>query len=189
MKDPVIASIVSQVQAELPVAGIVYNVDYALGQENIVGIKTGSSPDGGANFVFASTHAIEGRPILILGAVMGLTTLDEAFKASKDLIKAVRPALGLRHVLRKDQTVGRYQTPLGAKSDIIAREGLDVITWPGMVVRTHFEAPPVNPPLAAGSKVGMFSVKAGDQVLQTGLVTDTSLGKPPTRYKLTRTDL
>ena len=189
MKDPLIASIVSQVQAELPVAGIVYNVDYALGQEGIIGIKTGSSPDGIANFVFAASHAIEGRPVLILGAVMGLTTLDEAFAASKQLIKAVRPALGLRHVLRKNQTVARYRTPWGATADITAQDDLDVVTWPGMVVRTHFEAQPVNPPLARGARVGVFSVKVGDQALQTVLLTDAALGKPPTRYKLTRTDL
>ena len=189
LKDPVIASIVSQVQAVLPVAGVVYNVDYVLGQENIVGIKTGSSPDGGANFVFASAHSLEGRPVLILGAVMGLNTLDEAFAASKALIKAVRPGLALRHVIARVQTVARYQTAWGSRADIAARDGLDIITWPGIVVRTHFEARPVNPPLAAGSRVGTFSVKAGDQVLQTDLVTAAALTRPPTRYKLTRTDL
>lgn len=187
IRDPVIASIVSQVQAVLPVAGVVYNVDYVLGQENIVGIKTGSSPDGGANFVFASTHSVEGRPVMILGAVMGLNTLDEAFAASKNLIKAVRPALGLRHVVGKDQAVARYRTAWGSSSDVDAQQGLDVVTWPGMAIRTHFAARPVNPPLSAGTRVGTFTVTAGDQALQTGLFTRAALTKPPTRYRLTRT--
>ena len=187
IKDPVIASIVSQVQAVLPVAGVVYNVDYVLGQENIVGIKTGSSPDGGANFVFASAHSVEGRPVMILGAVMGLGTLDEAFAASKTLIKAVRPGLGLRHVVRKDQPVARYTTPWGSNTDVTAQQGLDVLTWPGMVIHTHFAARPVNSPVAAGTRVGTFTVTAGDQALQTDLVTRSSLTKPPTRYRLTRT--
>ena len=188
IKNPVVAAIIGQKQAELPVAGVVYNVDYALGQENIIGIKTGSSPVGAANFVFASSFQLEGRPIIILGAVMGLTTLDEAFAASKALIVAVRPNLHVKHLLLAKQTVGQYTTPWGSRTDIVAKDGLDVLTWPGMVVRTHFEARPVSPPTAAGVPVGTFSVKVGDQALMSTLLTDTSLSKPTTRYKLFRTD-
>jgi D-alanyl-D-alanine carboxypeptidase (penicillin-binding protein 5/6) len=189
MKNAVITQIVALPQAELPVAGVVYNVDAALGQENIVGIKTGSSPEGGANFVFAASNAVEGRPVTILGAVMGLTTLAEAFAASKALIVAVRPNLKVKHVLLANQTVGRYTAPWGSRAEIVARAGLDVVTYPGMIVRTHFEARPVNAPLPAGSRVGMFSVQTGDQVLVSALLTDTALPRPPTRYKLLRTDL
>jgi D-alanyl-D-alanine carboxypeptidase (penicillin-binding protein 5/6) len=189
IKDPVIAEIVNQPQAELPVAGVVYNVDYVLGQENIVGIKTGSSPEGGANFVFASTHSVEGRPVTILGAVMGQNTLDDAFNTTKALIRAVRPNLRLKHVLARNQTVGRYQAPWGSQTDIVAQKGLDVITWPGLVLRTHFQARPVNAPMPAGAQVGSFSVTAGDQVLQTPLLADGPINEPSTRYRLTRTDL
>ena len=188
IKNPVISAIIAQKQAELPVAGVVYNVDYALGQENIVGIKTGSSPEGAANFVFASSYQLEGRPVLILGAVMGLTTLDEAFAASKALIVAVRPNLHIKHLLTANQTVGQYVAPWGSRTDIVAKDGLDILSWPGMIVRTHFEARPVNAPIAAGAPVGTFSVKAGDQVMMSRLATDTALPKPPTRYKLFRTD-
>ena len=188
IKNPVITAIVAQKQAELPVAGVVYNVDYALGQENIIGIKTGSSPDGGANFVFAASYALEGRPVTLLGAVMGLTTLDEAFAASKALIVAVRPQLKIKHVLLKNQAVGRYSTPWGSRSDIVARDAIDVISWPGMIVRTRFEARPVNPPTPASTNVGSYSVKAGDQELTTVLATDSALAKPGTRYRLFRTD-
>jgi D-alanyl-D-alanine carboxypeptidase (penicillin-binding protein 5/6) len=189
IKDPVITSIVAMKQAELPVAGVVYNVDYALGQENIIGVKTGSSPEGGANFVFAASHAIEGRPITILGAVMGLTTLDEAFAASKELIKAVRTNLSIRHLVLAGSALGTYRTPWGAGTDIVPVKALDVVNWPGLPVRAHFEARPVNAPLGAGTTVGSFSIRAGDQVLQTPLVTRTDLGKVPTRYRLTRLDL
>ncbi|GAC1331508.1 MAG: hypothetical protein NVSMB17_09600 [Candidatus Dormibacteria bacterium] len=189
MKDPVIASIVAQVQAILPVAGVVYNVDYVLGQEGIIGVKTGSSPEGGANFVFAASHEVEGRPVTIFGAVMGLATLDDAFNATRALIKAVRGGLGLRHVVKKDEVVARYQTAWGSRAAIVAQQAVDVVTWPGIPVRTHFEARPVNPPLARGAQVGMFSVKSGDQAQQTSLATSAPLTKPPTRYRLTRTDL
>lgn len=189
MKDPVITGIVAQKQADLPVAGVVYNVDYALGQENIIGVKTGSSPDGGANFVFASSHSLDGRPVTILGAVMGLNTLDEAFAASKALIREVRANLSIRHVISAHEALGSYRAPWGSRSDIVAVNALDIVSWPGLAVRTHFQARPVNAPLAAGSTVGTCSISAGDQVLQTPIVTRSALGKVPTRYRLTRTDL
>lgn len=189
MKDPVITGIVAQKQVELPVAGVAYNVDYALGQENIIGVKTGSSPDGGANFVFAASHGLDGRPVTILGAVMGLSTLDEAFAASKALIKAVRANLSIRHVVIAGTVLGTYQTPWHAATDIMPVKRLDIVSWPGLPVRGHFEARPVSAPLPAGSTVGTFSIMAGDQVLQTPLVTRSGLGKVPTRYRLTRTDL
>ncbi|MFN2464752.1 MAG: D-alanyl-D-alanine carboxypeptidase family protein [Candidatus Dormibacteria bacterium] len=188
MKDPLIPTIVSKVQAELPVAGVVYNVDYVLGQENIIGIKTGSSPDGGANFVFAASHSISGRPVTILGAVMGLNTLDEAFAATKKLIQAVRPLLTIKHLVIPRQAVGTYQAPWGSRTEILAQQGIDVLSWPGQSVRTRFEARPVSAPLPAGTVVGSFSVKAGDQLLRTPLVTAGALAKPTTRYRLTRTD-
>ena len=188
MKNPVFSAIVAQKQAELPVVGVVYNVDYALDQENIIGIKTGSSPEGGANFVFASSFALAGRPVTILGAVMGLATLDEAFAASKALIVAVRPNLRIKHILTRNQTVGHYLTPWGSRTDIVAKDGLEVVSWPGVIVHTHFEARPLNPPAAAGKAIGTFSVQAGDQALATALLTDTALTRPPTRYKLFRTD-
>jgi D-alanyl-D-alanine carboxypeptidase (penicillin-binding protein 5/6) len=188
MKDPVISGIVAQKQAVLPVAGIAYNVDYALGQENIIGVKTGSSPDGGANFVFAASHSLNGRPVTILGAVMGLTTLDEAFAATRALIKAVRANLSIRHVVTKQEALGSYRAPWGSRTDIIASQAIDIISWPGLVARTHFEARPVRAPLKATYPVGTFTVSAGDQVLRTDLRTRDAISKPPTRYRLTRTD-
>ncbi|MDQ6691361.1 MAG: D-alanyl-D-alanine carboxypeptidase, partial [Candidatus Dormibacteraeota bacterium] len=47
MANPVLARIVGQGQADLPVIGTVFNVDYALGSEGIVGIKTGAAPRAG----------------------------------------------------------------------------------------------------------------------------------------------
>jgi hypothetical protein len=119
---------------------------------------------------------------------MGLTTLDEAFAATKKLIQAVRPLLTVKHVVLPRQAVGTYQAPWGSRTDILAQQGIDVLSWPGQPVRTHFEARPVRAPLPGSTVVGSFSVKAGEQVLQVPLVSAGPLAKPTTRYRLTRTD-
>jgi len=95
MKQPVLAQIVATSDAKLPVAGTVYNVDYALDQSGIIGIKTGSGLNLGANFLFAASATVNGFTIIIFGCVMGEPTLDAAFAAAKALIAAMQPQLRL----------------------------------------------------------------------------------------------
>jgi D-alanyl-D-alanine carboxypeptidase (penicillin-binding protein 5/6) len=53
LDNPVIAGIVQEEQVVLPVAGLQVNVNYALGEDGIFGIKTGNTPSGGAIYLFA----------------------------------------------------------------------------------------------------------------------------------------
>jgi D-alanyl-D-alanine carboxypeptidase (penicillin-binding protein 5/6) len=186
--DPVLAEIVAQPQAELPVAGTVYNVDYALGQGGIGGIKTGSSPEAGACFLFSSAQTSGGKPFTIVGAIVGVPTLDDAFAATKALIKTVAPAVRVRRVVAKDQSVGRYSAPWGGRTDILATRDLDLAEWPGQTLRTRLEAPAVNAPLPAGSDAGDLFVKLGDLAVRVPLQTADPLFQPGNRWRLTRTD-
>ena len=85
--NPVLAEIVAQPEATLPVAGRVFNVDASLGQGGVEGIKTGSNPGQGAAFMFSAPLKIGGQTVTVVGAVMGLDTLDEVFRASPALRK------------------------------------------------------------------------------------------------------
>src|SRR5207244_991294 len=59
MQNEVFAQVVALGQANLPVAGTVYNVNGLLGQGGIVGIKTGSGLNTGANFLFAANVTVD----------------------------------------------------------------------------------------------------------------------------------
>src|SRR5438046_1885027 len=137
MKDPAFASIVAMPQVDLPVAGTVYNVNGVLGQSGIVGIKTGSGLNTGANFLFASTQSVDNHDILVMGCVMGQPTLDIAFAAAKALIAAMSPALHVRRVIARNQSVAHYTTPWGAETDLVSQVDVDLGEWPGLVLRRH----------------------------------------------------
>jgi serine-type D-Ala-D-Ala carboxypeptidase (penicillin-binding protein 5/6) len=186
MANPVFAEIVAQPQAELPVAGVVYNVDYALGQEGIVGVKTGSSSGAGACFVFAATHQVEGRPVVIYGAVMGLPTLEDAFNATKALIRSVKPGLVVHPLIGAGQKVARYEAPWGAKVDVVTTKEVVAVGWPGLEVQTKVEARPVKGPLAAGAKVGSVTVGFGGTTQTSPLVTSDPLPSPGRGWRLFR---
>jgi D-alanyl-D-alanine carboxypeptidase (penicillin-binding protein 5/6) len=184
ISDPVIADVVSQPQAELPVAGTVYNVDYAIGQGGIGGIKTGSSPQAGACFLFSSPQ----HGYILVGAVMGLGSLDDAFVATKALIKAAAAVMQVTQVVNKDQPVARYQAPWGSRTDIIATDALAVVEWPGMPLRTRLEAPAAQAPLPPGSSAGALLVTIGDQQSRVPLITADPLFQPGNRWRFLRTD-
>ena len=188
MANPVFASIVAMPQAELPVAGTVYNVDAVLGQSGIVGIKTGSGLNTGANFLFASKQSIDNRNVLVVGCVMGQATLDAAFGASRTLIAAAAPALHVRRVIAQNQSIALYTTPWGNQAYLVSQVDVDLVEWPGMILRQHLDAAPlvVDQPLPAGTKEGTEHVVLGGYDLEIPLVTADPLYPPGRFWRLTR---
>ena len=188
MKLDVFAQIVAMAQADLPFAGRVYNVDGVLGQSGIIGIKTGSGLAEGANFLFAADASIDGQKVVLYGCVMGLPTLARAFAAAKVLIASMRANLHVRRVIAKDQAVASYATPWGGQSDLLATVDVDLVEWPGMIVRQRLDAPAivVDKPIAPGTIAGSEHVALGDYVLDVELVTGSPLYPPGRVWRLTR---
>ncbi len=188
MTDPVIAQIVSLPQVQLPVAGLEYNVNAALGQDGIVGIKTGSGLAQGANFLFAATVTVTGHQVTIFGCVMGQPTLGAAFSAARALIRAMQPALTVKQELARNQAVGGYDTPWGTHSDLISTVDVPLVEWPGMILRERLDARvlsidrPVNP----GTPAGTVHVVMGDYDLAVPVVTASQLYPPGRLWRLTR---
>ena len=191
MKQEVLVQIVGMGQAQLPVAGIVYNVDRALGQSGIFGIKTGSGLNTGANFLFGASVAVDGHQITVYGCVMGQLTLDIAFASAKNLIGALQAALHVRKVLVKNQTIATYITPWGAQTDLVSSVDVDLVAWPGMVLRQHLDSKTivVDQPIPAGTQEGNIHMVLGDYSLDVPLVTADPLFPPGRLWRLTRISL
>jgi D-alanyl-D-alanine carboxypeptidase (penicillin-binding protein 5/6) len=188
MKQEVFAQIVRMAQADLPIAGLVYNVDAVLGQSGIIGIKTGSGLAEGANFLFAADATIDGQSVRLYGCVMGLPTLARAFAAAKSLIASMQSNLHVRRIIARNQVVATYATPWGGQSDLLSTVDVDLVEWPGMIVRQTLDAPSivVDKPIAPGTREGTEHVLLGDYVLDVELVTASSLYPPGRAWRLTR---
>lgn len=188
MKLDVFAQIVAMPQADLPLAGTVFNVDGVLGQSGIIGIKTGSGLAEGANFLFAAIAPIDGQNVTLYGCVMGLPTLALAFAAAKSLLASMRSNLHVRRIIAKNQAVATYSTPWGGQSDLISTVDVDLVEWPGMIVRQRLDAPAivVEQPLAPGTDEGVEHVVLGDYTLDVELVTASPLYPPGRAWRLTR---
>jgi serine-type D-Ala-D-Ala carboxypeptidase (penicillin-binding protein 5/6) len=188
MKQEVFAEIVGMAQADLPIAGRVYNVDGVLGQSGIIGIKTGSGLAEGANFLFAADASIDGQSVRLYGCVMGLPTLARAFAAAKSLIASMQANLHVRRVIAKNQAVATYVTPWGGQSDLLSTVDVDLVEWPGMIVRQRLDARAlvVDKPIGPGTREGTEHVVLGDYTLDVELVTASPLYPPGRAWRLTR---
>ncbi|HSS94280.1 MAG TPA: D-alanyl-D-alanine carboxypeptidase [Candidatus Dormibacteraeota bacterium] len=188
MKQPVLAQIVAMTQAKLPVAGIVYNVNYVLGQSGIIGIKTGSGLNLGANFLFAASATVGNFTLTVFGCVMGQPTLDIAFAAAKALIAAMQPQLKIARVLSKYEAVGSYEPAWGGHSDLLSTVNVDLVEWPGMILIQSLRAPALSlsQPLPPGSSGGALHIALGNYDLDIPLTTRDALYPPGRFWRLTR---
>jgi D-alanyl-D-alanine carboxypeptidase (penicillin-binding protein 5/6) len=186
MKQDVLAQIVAMTDAKLPVAGTVYNVDYALGEAGIIGIKTGSG--FGANFLFAASVTVGGFTITIYGCVMGLPTLDAAFASAKALIYAMQPQLHIVRALSKYVSVGSYELPWGGRSDLLSTANVDLVEWPGMILRQTVRAPAltIKNAIPSGTPAGVLNMVLGDYNLDVPLTTSDAIYPPGRFWRLTR---
>jgi serine-type D-Ala-D-Ala carboxypeptidase (penicillin-binding protein 5/6) len=98
MQLPALAAITDESTAVVPVAGVVRNTNTLLGQDGIVGLKTGSTQAAGGCVLTASWQEAHGRRTLIVAATFGqpgtaATILPNALQAGQNLVLALDAAL------------------------------------------------------------------------------------------------
>jgi serine-type D-Ala-D-Ala carboxypeptidase (penicillin-binding protein 5/6) len=92
------AAIVDMLMGVVPVAGVVRNTNTLLGQDGIVGLKTGSTQAAGGCLLIAAWQEVSGRKTLIVAATFGQpgtagTILPNALQAGHSLVLALDRAL------------------------------------------------------------------------------------------------
>jgi len=191
MRQEVLAQIVNLPQTTLPVAGTLYNVNSVLGQSGIVGIKTGSGLNFGANFLFAATATVDGAVVTLYGCVMGQPTLDAAFHEAEALLAVMKGALTVHQVIKRNDVVGIYETPWGSRSDLVATDDVALVEWPGMILRQRLDAPtlPIDRPVAGRTPAGNVHLVLGDQQADVHLITTATLDPPGFSWRLLRINL
>ena len=114
MKSPALAHIVAMPQATIPVVGVVKNVNTQLGQDGVVGIKTGSTDDAGGCLLFAADLSVAGKKLRLIGAVLGMGNgMSDAFAATHSLLQFGGGLLHQYRVVHAGQALARVLLPLG----------------------------------------------------------------------------
>ncbi len=186
MANPVLANIASMPQATLPVCGTVYNVNYVLGHDNIVGAKTGSILTG--NFAMATQIKVGQTQLYGLGTILdvgGVQPLTNALNDGKAMAKSLQSIPRQETVLRKGQVVGYLDVPGAHPDPVVATETVTEIGWAGLsesftptLVKSVYGLP-------AGAKVGSATLTVGEQLKIVPLKVANAVAHPSIVWRLT----
>ncbi|WDL96287.1 D-alanyl-D-alanine carboxypeptidase family protein [Alicyclobacillus sp. ALC3] len=193
MTNPTFVGIVARKKVTLPVAGVQYNVDYALGHDGIVGIKTGTTDQAGGCFVFATRPNIGGQHVLVVGAVLGQqpntpinNELMVALTAGETLAQAGDKALKTFSPLSAGATVASLSVPWGQSAEGVVGHGVSLVGWPGLNYRVRFEPKLPMRTVQSGQQIGTLVVQAGEETARVPVMARGTIGRPPVNWRLER---
>jgi D-alanyl-D-alanine carboxypeptidase (penicillin-binding protein 5/6) len=109
MRVPALVAVVAMRTADIPVAGVVRNLNTLLGHDGIAGLKTGSTDAAGGCVLLAAWRQAGSRTTLIIAATLGQpgtmrTMLPNALRAGSALVLSLGDALSRRAVRAADET-------------------------------------------------------------------------------------
>jgi D-alanyl-D-alanine carboxypeptidase (penicillin-binding protein 5/6) len=190
---PVFRQTVALPQIQLPVAGLVYNVNSGLGHLGIDGVKTGSTPAAGGCLVFSARRTIAGKPASVVGAVLGVpatsaqpSELAGVVTASERLLRSVGGSLQRVDVVRPGTVLGRVRTAWGASTAAVAATGVMATGWPGTPARVTVTALPLHPGIRPGQPIARATVTVAGSVSHIRLNASRPVPAPSLGWRLTR---
>jgi D-alanyl-D-alanine carboxypeptidase (penicillin-binding protein 5/6) len=190
MGEPTFSQIVSMGEVTLPVAGLLYNFDYDLGHDGIVGIKTGTDAAAGGCFLFEAQRTIGAQKVTIVGSVLGQQTsspITAALHSAEALATAAFAAMTTVPVVAADQLDGRIVTPWGATVAVRAPRSPSIVGWPGVSMPARLSVGRLPSVVRRGTRIGVLDVDLGGRHIDVVLRASGSLSGPSAIWRLTRT--
>ncbi len=177
--NPVFDQIVNMPVVTLPVAGTVGTTTPLLGNDNVVGVKSGFTSAAGGCDVLALREDIHGAPVEVLAATVG-DHMGEDVITNAGLQALSIARLAISSV--RDVRVASRGQPLAVASvsghsvPVVASTELSVLAWPGQRVTESLQVkrrPPAGTP--AGWWLGSVTLRVGTEKLQAALRTGKRL--------------
>lgn len=179
LNNPVIAQIVSQPHATLPVVGEVSNVNWLLGTHGVTGIKTGSSDQAGGCFLGAAKHDFGGgKSVTVISAIMGDPNLTAVLSDSAELLDSVAANFSESTVVKANQAVGTYKTPWAGQITAVAKSDIKLVTWAGSQLSPKADFDKIDGQLNQGAKVGTLTVQSGPDKASSDIILQATVPSP-----------
>jgi D-alanyl-D-alanine carboxypeptidase (penicillin-binding protein 5/6) len=186
MREPAFAAIVAEPTAELPVVGSVANYDTLLGSDGYVGVKTGSDRAAGGCFVFAKHVTVSGRPLTVIGVVLGQREgglVEAALASAQRLGDSVAAALHVATVLPAGADVLSVSGADGHRTTAATASALREIGWGGLALGVDMTLRPTGTRVRAGESLATVTV-VGARGVSTTAVAVKPLSGPSLGWRL-----
>ena len=193
LSNSILSQIVSlgQPSVLIPMTNVVYNLNFDLGHDGIVGIKTASSSSAQGCYLVAAQQNVGGKVITVVAALLGqpggsLGPNTAAVHAGDALVKSVFAALHSYPVFTPGQTMGAVGSPWGATAPVTVSQPVSVVGWPGLSVTLVARRSIPKGALPAGTPVGTVQAIVGTTSTEVQLHTSAPLAAPGWLWRLTR---
>jgi len=189
MAIPVFRQIVAMPQVTLPLAGLVYNFDYDLGHDGIIGIKTGSDTAAGGCFLFEAQQDVAGNTLTLLGVVLGqygTSPITTALYYSELLVHVAFASVRTLSLVPAGHVVGTIVDAWGGSVPVTAPTSTSIVSWPGLTVPVHVRVEALPAAIPDGTGVGGLDIDLDGHKIDVGLSTARRLPGPSTVWRLTR---
>lgn len=178
MNHPIISEIVGQKDATIPVAGKIYNYNTLLGNNGIVGVKTGNTDEAGGCYMFAAKRDIaKDKSVTVVGVIMGAPNLETVINGATPLINEAYKNFQVTTPLPTGTVVGEISQPGGVQVPIQVREGVPVVSWIGQAPRADVHIKPPTSHVSAGDDIGNITLSTGNMSYQLSLSSGGSIAK------------
>lgn len=158
IQNPVIADIVGQKTAKVPVAGTIDNVNWLLGTSGIIGLKTGNNNQDLGAFLSAMRYTTGGQTITLVSAVMKAPNLPSALDDSLPLLTATKTHLQKTTLIKQGQTIAHYDIPWSVTVAATASQNITAISWQDQITTSVVSLTPLkNFPVKTGATVGTIA--------------------------------
>ncbi|MGC1909842.1 MAG: D-alanyl-D-alanine carboxypeptidase [Candidatus Dormiibacterota bacterium] len=192
MHNPVFASIVAMPTVSLPVAGTVRNFNPILGQDGVIGIKTGWTEGALGCLVFAAKQSIGGHQVQLIGAVLGqpggpVSGLAAAGREASLLLTASEAELHQTTLPGGASLVGRVTSKWAVPVAARVTNSVSLTGVAGARVHLDLQWHLLRAPLWRGERVGSLTVTTpGGYRFQEAVVMTRRVAAPDWWWRLTR---
>ncbi|HVX58525.1 MAG TPA: hypothetical protein VG964_02200, partial [Candidatus Saccharimonadales bacterium] len=184
LDNPVLAQIVKEETATIPAAGTVRNVNWLLGANGVIGIKTGNTDQAGGCFLFAAQHKIAGQSVTMVGAVLAAPTLNASIADSRVLLASIDKNFRMVQVAKRGEGILTYRTPWNETAEAIADKDVSLLAWNGDALKLKKDLHAVGVPSAKGTYVGSTTIYSEDKSVTVPLVLTSPIHGPSLTWRL-----
>lgn len=185
MDNPVIAEIVGQTGATIPVAGQIHNVNDMLGRQGLIGIKTGNTDEAGGCFMAAVARTIDGERIVAVSVIMAAPTRSQALQDSAPLANSVLDGFEKSTIVTKGQSLGKVQVPWAGNVELLAKDDVAGLRWRGEELVPVQKLDLAGQYVTTGGSVGSIEATFGRDRSKTELVVSSDVSSPSLLWRLT----
>ncbi len=191
MRNQTIRSIVRNASLPFPVVGSITNYNPALGQDGIIGVKSGFTGHAGGCLVVGAFDKIGSHSVLVLVGVTGQKNgLYQAAAADETILAQARKAFVLYSLPEKDKILGYVYPGWGQVKVPLRTENhsSQVVAWPTMKMQISLEVPNISlPGRHRLSRVGLLDIKNNGNIIKSLPVLNLQATPAlPSDYKIIR---